>query len=101
MKLEKAYTYIFSNGTENMPRARFQKRLTTRQLKIEKKQANVAGLQLADLLANPAGRDLICQKVNEPMRAAFGNQVMKALYESKYHRNRRGIIKGCGTKTLP
>ncbi len=101
MKLEKAYTYIFENGTDNMPRTRFQKCITTRQLKIEKKEANTAGLQLADLLANPCGRDLICQKQGERMTAVFGNTVMKILYESKYHRNRFGTVRGCGTKILP
>ncbi len=101
MKLERAYTYIFNNGTDNMPRTRFQRRLTTRQLKIETKHANIAGLQLADLLANPCGRDLICQKQGSPMTAVFGTKIVKVLYESKYHRNHRGMVKGCGTKSLP
>ena len=101
MKLEKAYTYIFNNGTDNMPRTRFQKRLSSCQLKIETKLANVAGLQLADLLANPCGRDLICRKRGEQMTAAFGTRVMEVLYASKYHRNHRGTVKGCGTKLLP
>lgn len=101
MKLENAYIHVFKNGTPDMPWNRFQSRLSSGQLKIQKKEANIAGLQLADLLANPAGRDLICQKRNEQMTQVFGSQVIKILYEEKYHRNWKGIVKGCGTKTLP
>lgn len=100
-KLEAAYTYIFNNGTPKMPRARFQGRLSSGQLKIQKKEANIAGLQLADLLANPAARELICLRQNVPMTAPFGVEIVKSLYETKYHRNWRGVVKGCGTKTLP
>ena len=101
MKLEKAYIHIYNNGTPKMPRNRFQSRLSSGQLKIQKQEANIAGLQLADLLANPAGRDLICKKKGEEMTAPFGTEVVKTLYDAKYHRNWRGIVKGCGTKTLP
>lgn len=101
IKLEKAYIHVYSNGTPNMPSNRFQSRLSSGQLKIQKKEANIAGLQLADLLANPAGRDLICKKKGEEMTAPFGKQVVQTLYEKKYHRNWRGVVKGCGTKTLP
>jgi peroxiredoxin len=101
MKLEKAYIHVYNNGTPNMPWNRFQLRLSSGQLKIQKKEANVAGLQLADLLANPAARDLICKKLGVEMTAPVGTQMVKILYESKYHRNWRGIVKGCGTKTLP
>jgi Protein of unknown function (DUF3800) len=100
-KLEKAYTYIYNNGTPNMNSGRFRTRLSSAQLKIKKKEANVAGLQLADLLANPASRYLICQKLGHTMIAPFGTRVMRILEESKFHRNWRGTIKGCGTKILP
>jgi hypothetical protein len=100
-KLENAYIHIYSNGTPNMHSGRFRKRLSSGQLKIKKKEANIAGLQLADLLVNPASRDLICKKQQEAMTARFGLQVVKILHAKKYHRNWRGVVKGCGTKTLP
>jgi hypothetical protein len=101
MKLERAYSYIYKNGTENMPSGEFQTRLSSAQLKIKKKEANIAGLQLADLLANPASRDLICNKQGVAMTAIFGGRVVKILYENKYRRSWRGTVKGYGTKTLP
>jgi len=101
MKLENAYKYIYNNGTENMSAGDFQMRLSSGQLKIKKKEANVAGLQLADLLANPASRDLICKRQGVAMTATFGSRVVKILYEGKYRRSWNGIVKGYGTKTLP
>jgi hypothetical protein len=76
-------------------------RLSSGQLKIKKKEANVAGLQLADLLANPASRDLICKRQGVAMTATFGSRVVKILYEVKYRRSWKGTVKGYGTKTLP
>lgn len=100
-KLEAAYSYIYRNGTDSMKPIRFQQRLSSSQLKIQKKEANIAGLQLADLLANPASRDLICKKKEEEMQQPFGRQIMQILYAAKYHRNRAGQVRGCGTKILP
>jgi hypothetical protein len=101
MKLENAYKYIYNNGTENMSSGDFQIRLSSAQLKIKKKEANIAGLQLADLVANPASRSLICTKQGVAMTAVFGGRVVKILHESKYRRSWRGTVKGYGTKTLP
>jgi len=101
MKLERAYTYLYNNGTPNMNADRFRSRLSSSQLKIRKKEANIAGLQLADLLANPTSRYLICKETNEQMTAPFGTQVMKILEDTKFHRDWRGRVKGCGIKCLP
>ena len=100
-KLEKAYEYAFKHGTDNLDGVRMRNRLSSGKLKIEKKTANVAGLQLADLLVNPAARDLICQRTGEQMTAPYGLRIVKCLKEAKYHRNWRGVVKGCGTKMLP
>jgi len=93
IKLEKAYNYVYNNGTPNMNTARFRNRLSSSQLKIKKKEANVAGLQLADLLVNPAARDLICKKNGEVMAAPFGSKIVEFLYSTKYHRNWRGQVR--------
>jgi len=100
-KLEAAYAHIYKNGTPSMGAQRFQNRLSSGQLKIRKKSANVAGLQLADLLASPASRYLICKLTGEEMKAPFGKEVVRILREKRFHRNWRGVVTGCGTKCLP
>jgi hypothetical protein len=100
-KLEDAYKYIYTRGTEYLGPTRFQQVLSSGQLKISKKEANIAGVQLADLLANPTYRHLLCKKKNEEMKAPYGKKVVEILEASKYRRNARGKIDGFGIKFLP
>jgi hypothetical protein len=101
-RLAKSYQRIFRRGTENLRADVFQRCLTTGELKIQPKSANVAGLQLADLMASPLCRDLICNSLNESMKAGFGKAVVDIVRKTKYDRNpRNGEIKGWGTKWLP
>jgi hypothetical protein len=100
-KLEQAYTYIYRNGTGNVSIGEVQTHMSSAQLKIRKKEANIAGLQLADMLASPASRELICMERGEEMTAPFGKQVVKILRDDKYRRSPNGKISGWGTKTLP
>jgi Protein of unknown function (DUF3800) len=101
IKLERAYKHIYEHGTENVSHVMMQKFLSSKEIKLKPKTANIAGLQLADLLANPAWRDLICRQRNEPMKAGFGHRIVEILYASKYRRRHDGKIEGWGTKMLP
>jgi hypothetical protein len=101
MKLERAYRYIYDNGSDHVPVKLFQVRLTSRQIKIQPKSANIAALQLSDLLANPSCRSLICEKRKEQMEAEFGSQIEQILRSRKYLRRFDGVIPGWGTKWLP
>ncbi len=99
-KLEAAYRYIHKFGTSNMKTAQFQEALSSGELKIQKKDANIAGLQLADLLASPAARYLQCKRTGIPMNAKFGLKVVSILNASKF-RSYNGKIEGYGYKLLP
>jgi hypothetical protein len=101
IQLEKAYRYIYDNGTDHVKATHFQEHLTSRQIKIKPKSANIAGLQLADTLANPSCRDMICEKTNEVMTAEFSKKIVGILKESKYHRSLDGNLWGWGRKWLP
>jgi Protein of unknown function (DUF3800) len=101
MQLEKAYKHIYQNGSDHVPSTLFQQHLTSRELKIRQKAANIAGLQLADLIANPSCRDLICEKTGAQMMAEFGKEVVEVLKKKRYLRSPTGKIPGWGTKWLP
>jgi hypothetical protein len=110
MQLEKTYRYIYRNGTgfasascRFIPPAQMQKRLTTGQLKLRTKKANVAALQLADLLANPARRHLLCRLQKVEMKSPFGREIVRILIQKKYRRSRwhPHRIMGYGVKLLP
>jgi hypothetical protein len=57
--------------------------------------------QLADLIANPSMRSMICEKSGQEMKAEFGKKVAAILRKNKYRRNPDGEISGVGTKWLP
>lgn len=100
-QLSKAYRYIYKNGTDNISAVFFQRWLSSKEIKIKSKSDNVSGLQLADLIANPSCRDLICTRTKTVMTAAFSQKVVEILHRKKYRRNHRGIVAGWGTKWLP
>jgi hypothetical protein len=101
-QLANAYRYIYQKGTNNVPSTLFQERLTSREIKIKPKSDNIAGLQLADLIAHPSCKELICRRKNQEMTADFGKQIVEILYRKKYLRSPfNGVVQGWGTKTLP
>lgn len=53
--LKDSYTRVYEHGAWGVTSAEFfQSALTSRQLKLREKKANISGLQLADLIAHPA-----------------------------------------------
>jgi hypothetical protein len=78
-----------------------QAKLISRELRLEPKTMNVAGLQVADLLAHPAHRTFKFLKLGMPEPEDYGASLIKTL-EAVYDRHpRSGAIEGCGIKWLP
>jgi hypothetical protein len=93
---------IHDNGSDHVDVKLFQERLTSREIKLRSKTANVAGLQLADVIANPACRHLICVHEKQKMTAPFGIRIVNILIRKKYVQNPySGQIRGWGVKWLP
>ena len=99
-KLMAAYSYFYKFGTSHVAQARFEKSLTTKELKAKTKSANIAGLQMADLLAHPSFRSCHCERNRIPMTANFGKILMDTV-NHKYIRKRNGDLWGWGWKWLP
>ena len=64
---------------------RFQEVLTSRELKVRPKTANVAGLQLADLVAHPSRAEILHESGFQNPPAPFAQQVIEIL-QNKYDR---------------
>ena len=102
MQLARSYQRIYEHGTDFLPASGFQRWLTSGEIKLKSKIDNVSGLQLTDLIANPARRDLICRHTGVEMTAEFGRRIVEVLYAKKYVRSAyNGKIEGYGTKWLP
>jgi hypothetical protein len=102
-KLKESFTRLYQRGTDNIPPERWRARLTSRELKVKPKSADIAGLQLADLIAHPSRREVLIEyQLIVDDRHTFGDQICAILRQSKYHRNwRTGRIEGYGKKLLP
>jgi hypothetical protein len=75
--------------------------ITSRQLKVKSKANNIAGLQLADLMAHASFRATLARREGRPLPANFGGRIAAILETDKYHRNAAGVIEGWGRKWLP
>ena len=100
-KLRRAYGWFYHNKTQFVPAAKIRARLTSKELSLKPKEANVAGLQLADTLAHPAHRALKFARLGEPLPQDFGTYMASLLRRYSYDRNAQGSIEGYGTKWLP
>jgi hypothetical protein len=101
-RLKRSFSYVYDNGTENIPATTFQRCLTSREIKFEPKEANVCGLQLVELIAHPSHQAIKAQITGEPMTAPFGKRIVDILKRSRYRRNpKTGAIEGWGQKKLP
>ncbi|MBM4046423.1 MAG: DUF3800 domain-containing protein [Planctomycetes bacterium] len=100
--LAESYTRVFERGVWMTPAHSFQSALTSRELKLKGKGANIAGLQLADLLGHPVKQWVLRQKgLLDEEPAPFAEQLM-AIVEPKFSRHLcEGKIPGYGYVIYP
>lgn len=85
MNLKAAYSYVYQHGTYYRDGSFFQRALTSREIKIKPKTANIPGLQIADLLAHPCKQRLLAEKgFIDPPTGAFGQQIYRRI-EHKFN----------------
>ena len=95
-QLKAAYEALYDGGDLHNRAEFYQARLTSREIKLKPKSKNVAGLQLADLLAHPAKqRCLVRQEVPEVQESVFGRRVAD-LFWQKLRQSKEGETKGYG-----
>lgn len=100
-RLMRAFARIWNEGTDYMGDERFKAALSSKELKVKLKANNIAGLQIADLLAYPSRQALLKARKGEQLTDTFGTRIVEILNESKYLRSPTGSIRGWGTKWLP
>lgn len=100
--LKESYERLCTRGDRFHSGGWFQQVLTSKKLKVKPKMANVAGLQLADVLVHPLKQHLLADKGLIPERIpSFGSRLVEAA-EEKYNRNlQTGSIEGYGRVLFP
>jgi hypothetical protein len=100
-RLKAEFARIYRSGTANITHAEFVACFTSSQLKVKPKSANVAGPQIADLIAHPSFIATKARHELQNLPANYGGQVAQILEASKYRRSWSGQIEGYGRKWLP
>jgi Protein of unknown function (DUF3800) len=101
-RLRQAYRRLYDRGGDYLKPADTKARLISRELRLETKEANVAGLQVADLLAHPAHRTLKFMEENRPIPDDYGASLIRILEDGVYDRHpRTKLMRGTGRKWLP
>jgi len=79
LQLEQAYRRVYESGTLMFSHEHHQKALTSKDIKVKPKTANIAGLQLADILAHPVKQVLLLEKGKiADSGETFGRQIYEA-----------------------
>jgi len=84
-RLARRYSHIWHHGTYYNAAASFQAALTSRELKFRKKDANIAGLQFADLLAHPVKMDILSRRGKIAWGPCYGKQLAD-IFQKKYNK---------------
>ena len=86
--LMESYTRVYSRGVWSVTSAHyFQSALTSHELKLKQKHANISGLQLADLLGHPVKQWILKRyKLIDQELAPFGQRLIQVV-EPKFNRH--------------
>ena len=85
-RLKDEFRKLWENGTDCLGPEKIQRLLTSRELKVKPKSANTAGLQLADLVANPSRSEILAENgLLGRELGTFAREIVEVL-EGKYYR---------------
>jgi hypothetical protein len=98
-RLKNSFAKLWAEGTHYISKEAFQSRLTSKQLKVKTKANNIAGLQLADLLAHPSRNEILTEHghLAKPL-APFAQRIVSVI-RPKYDQV-HGRIEGIGKKMI-
>ncbi len=100
--LKDSYAWVFERGAWMVRAETFQRALTSRQLKLKPKAANVAGLQLADLLVKPIKNMILAERGHGPAQpSAFEEELLRVVRPKLNHHLYDGRVEGYGTVFYP
>jgi hypothetical protein len=100
--LKESYEHVYERGAWRVNSSVFQSSLTSKELKLKQKSANIAGLQLSDLLGHPVKQSILSSEgaLTEGL-APFAKRLVEAV-GSKFNRHLyEGRVQGYGTVFFP
>ena len=98
--LKEEYSKIYKFGSHFNSGLKCRANLSSKELKLKPKLKNIAGLQLADLLAHPLARDVLQAYGRIESRGSIFADRLCEVINPKYRRGKHGRINGYGRKIL-
>lgn len=101
-QLKEAYKTVYNSGTQFRNPGYFQNALTSHEIKIKPKSANIAGLQISDLLAYPSKQQILVeQNLISDSGETFGKEIwekindkyIQEIYETVAHQYGKMLLK--------
>lgn len=90
-RLKDSFHRLWLQGTEYVSAQTFQNVFTSRQLKVKPKTNNIAGLQLADLIAHPSRNEILYENgLFQKQPAPFAKKIIEIL-QTKYDQQKDKI----------
>ena len=99
---KETYKLIYqSKGYNLLHNAQYS--FSSSEIKLKKKNTNIAGLQFVDLVSHPARRYILTQNNlgSDLKKTSFEQKIVDILVLEKFRRNSHGIIEGHGTVFFP
>ncbi len=101
LQLKQAYRRVYESGTQHFSHEKFQLGLTSKDIKIRPKRVNIAGLQLADVLAYPVRQAVLLRRgLIEDPGDVFGKKVYEVARQKFNCKEGTGEVEGYGYKCL-
>jgi hypothetical protein len=91
-RLAHSYSRLFEEGDQFLSAADLQAVLTSRELKLARKDENIPGLQVADLIANPARLSLLQEHRSVALMPETTSQRIIEVIRPRYHEANRRIF---------
>ena len=100
-QLEDAYHRVYESGTLMFPREHHQRALSSRHIKIKRKEANIPGLQLADILAHPVKQSMLMERAAMVgSQSPFGARLLQTVARKLTRNVRTGKVWSYGKVML-
>lgn len=101
MELKQAYSDFYKRGSHFCTKEYVQSFLTSKEIKIKKKEKQISGLEIADLLSLATKLDVLSTyKQIPPLKTNFNKKIVKELQPKYCRGNNNRSMKGYGKKML-
>lgn len=95
-QLRHEFESVVAKGTRHHSAEWFQRVLTSSKIKLKKKEHEIAGLQLADLLAYPLKREIVAERQGEVPRRDFSSRLLETARPKMNCQPGGGSVSGYG-----